>query len=392
MKKMRKTKKRSKNIKPLGIDLFAGAGGLSLGFEAAGFNIAYAIEHDKSAAKTYAKNRKRRSVHVETTDIKKITTPAVMKKLGVKKGELDIVIGGPPCQGFSTSNRQTRHIDNPNNHLVYRYVTFVKKMRPKWFLMENVSGMETFEKGAVRDDLLETFKSMGYDAVFMILNSSDFGVPQHRKRIFFIGNRVGQPMAFIEKIKRASQGKPVTIRDAISDLPHLENGHLECKMPYNGRKRKLSMYQREMRKSMNESVRNNLVTMNQELAVQRFKQIKQGENLKALARRAPRLVANYSKIENCHSWIYLRLPWSRPSVTLNNFRKNMIIHPAQHRGLSVREAARLQSFPDKYVFHGSIGSQQQQVANSVPPLLSKAIASRIAKAIRKMNRNGDSKK
>jgi DNA (cytosine-5)-methyltransferase 1 len=365
MKKMRKTKIRSKNNKPLGIDLFAGAGGLSLGFEAAGFDIAYAIEHDKSAAKTYTKNRKRRSVHVETADIKKITTPAVMKKLGVKKGELDIVIGGPPCQGFSTSNRQTRHIDNPNNHLVYRYVTFVKKMRPKWFLMENVSGMETFEKGAVRDDLLETFKSMGYDAVFMILNSSDFGVPQHRKRIFFIGNRVGQPMAFIEKIKSASQGKPVTVRDAISDLPHLENGHLECKMPYNGRKRKLSRYQHEMRKGMNGSVRNNLVTMNQELAVQRFKQIEQGE-------------------------IYLRLPWNRPSVTLNNFRKNMIIHPAQHRGLSVREAARLQSFPDKYVFHGSIGSQQQQVANSVPPLLSKAIASRIAKAIRKMNRNGDS--
>jgi DNA (cytosine-5)-methyltransferase 1 len=102
----------------------------------------------------------------------------------------------------------------------------------------------------------------------------------------------------------------------------------------------------------------------------------------ALAQRSPKLVANYSKIENCHNWIYLRLPWKRPSVTLNNFRKNMLIHPEQHRGLSVREAARLQSFPDKYVFHGSIGSQQQQVANSVPPLLSKAIASKVIKAIK----------
>lgn len=383
MRMQRKLKTSVKKQKPLGVDLFAGAGGLSLGFEAAGFDIAYAIEHDKSAAETYAKNRKRRNVHVDTNDIRKITTPAVMKKLGVKKGELDIVIGGPPCQGFSTSNRQTRHVNNPNNHLVYRYVTFVRKMRPKWFLMENVSGMATFEQGAVRDELLETFKSMGYDAVFTVLNSSDFGVPQNRKRIFFIGNRVGQPMSFIEQIKSASQTKPVNVRDAISDLPHLAKGHLVCKMPYNGRKQRLSEYQLAMRKGMNGSVKNNLVTRNQDLAVRRFKRIKQGENLIALARRAPKLVANYSKIENCHNWIYLRLPWNRPSVTLNNFRKNMIIHPAQHRGLSVREAARLQSFPDKYIFHGSIGSQQQQVANSVPPLLSKAIAKRIFKAIRR---------
>ena len=356
---------------------------MSLGFEAAGFDIAYAIEHDKSAAETYAKNRRRRRVHVDTRDIRKITTPAVMKKLGVKKGKLDIVIGGPPCQGFSTSNRQTRHLNNPNNHLVYRYVTFVKKMRPKWFLMENVSGMETFEKGAVRDELLETFKGMGYKTVVTILNASDFGVPQHRKRIFFIGNRIGHPMTFIEKIKNAPSSKHVTVRDAISDLPRLENGNLVSKMPYNDGKQKLTRYQRAMRKGMNGSVRNSLVTKNQELAVKRFKRIRQGENLIALAQREPDLVANYSKIENCHHWVYLRLPWNQPSVTLNNFRKNMIIHPAEDRGLSVREAARLQSFPDKYVFYGSIGSQQQQVANSVPPLLSKAIASKIAKAIRK---------
>jgi DNA (cytosine-5)-methyltransferase 1 len=249
--------------------------------------------------------------------------------------------------------------------------------------MENVSGMETFEQGSVRDELLENFKKLGYESVSLILNAADFGVPQNRKRIFFIGNRVGHTMSFVDQIKKTSISKPVTVHNAISDLPPLENGHLVCKMPYNGRKRKLTAYQSSMRRGMNGSVRNNLVTKNQDLAVKRFKHIGQGENLIALAQRTPKLVANYSKIENCHNWIYLRLPWKRPSVTLNNFRKNMLIHPVQHRGLSVREAARLQSFPDKYVFHGSIGSQQQQVANSVPPLLSKAIASKIIKAMRK---------
>jgi len=382
MQKTRKTKINSNKNRPLGIDLFAGAGGLSLGFEQAGFNIAYAIEHDKNAAMTYAKNRKRKGVSVETKDINKISPTEIMRQASLNKGQLDILIGGPPCQGFSTSNRQTRNLHNPNNHLVYRFVTFVKKMSPKWFVMENVSGMETFEQGAVRDELLAKFRSMGYDSVFVVLNSADFGVPQNRKRIFFIGNRVGQAISFVDKIKSASIAKPVTVRDAISDLPQLENGHLACKMPYNGRKRKLSAYQSVMRKGMNGSVRNNLVTKNQELAVKRFKRINPGENLIALARKAPRLVANYTNLENCHNWIYLRLPWGRPSVTLNNFRKNMLIHPEQHRGLSVREAARLQSFPDRYVFHGSIGSQQQQVANSVPPLLSKAIAKLIIKQIK----------
>lgn len=383
IRKKIKSKICAKNQKPLGIDIFAGAGGLSLGFEKAGFNIAYAIEHDKSAATTYKKNRKRKSVAVDTKDINKISPTALLRKLDLKKGDLDILIGGPPCQGFSTSNRQTRNLHNPNNHLVYRFVTFVKKMQPKWFLMENVSGMETFEQGSIRDELLAKFKGMGYEAVFAVLNSADFGVPQNRKRIFFIGNRVGHAMSFVDEIKSVTQSKPVTVRDAISDLPHLENGHLLCKMPYNGRKRNLSEYQLTMRKGMNGSVRNNLVTKNQVLAIKRFKHIRQGENLIALAERRPSLVGNYANIENCHHWIYLRLPWKRPSVTLNNFRKNMLIHPEQDRGLSVREAARLQSFPDKYVFHGSIGSQQQQVANSVPPFLSKAIASKIIKAIRK---------
>ncbi len=152
--------KRNKMNQPIGIDLFAGAGGLSLGFEQAGFNIAYAIERDKWAAETYKLNRD--GVVVDTRDIAQISPLAVLKQLGIKRGELDIVIGGPPCQGFSASNKKTRNLQNPNNHIVYNFVDFVSQTEPKWFLMENVSGMNTFEEGRVRDDLLKLFEDLGY--------------------------------------------------------------------------------------------------------------------------------------------------------------------------------------------------------------------------------------
>src|SRR5208283_299001 len=160
----------------VGIDLFAGAGGLSLGFEQAGFNIAYAIERDKWAAETYKLNRD--GVVVDTRDIAQISPLLVLKQLGIKRGELDIVIGGPPCQGFSASNKKTRNLQNPNNHMVYKFVDFVSQTKPKWVVMENVSGMNTFEEGRVRDSLLKLFEEWGYTVDYLILNAADFGVPQ----------------------------------------------------------------------------------------------------------------------------------------------------------------------------------------------------------------------
>ncbi|MBL7128259.1 MAG: DNA cytosine methyltransferase [Ignavibacteria bacterium] len=123
---------------------------------------------------------------------------------------------------------------------------------------------------------------------------------------------------------------------------------------------------------------NNLVSKSTDLVIERYKNINQGQNLITLFKKNQHLVKNYRNIKNCHNWIYLRLPWNKSSVTLNNYRKNMLVHPIQHRGLSVREAARLQSFPDDYIFWGSLGYQQQQVANAVPQLL----ANKIAKIIR----------
>ena len=370
-------KKHNKKLKPIGIDMFSGVGGLSLGFEQAGFNICYAIECDKYAAETYKNNRRNRNVIVDIRDIHEISPKNVLHKLGLKKGELDIIIGGPPCQGFSISNMKTRNLDNPKNQLIFKFVEFVKVLKPKWFLMENVAGLDSFEKGLFKDILIEMFTSIGYKTESMVLNAVNFGVAQGRNRIFFIGNRVGSSMDFIKKIISQKIKKPVTVKDAISDLPRLENGHSMCIMSYNGRKKKLSNYQLLLRSRTNGKVSNNLVTKNTNLVLERYKYIKQGENIIDLAKKKPSLVSNYKNVENCHHWIYLRLNNSKPSVTLNNYRKNMLIHPTEDRGLSVREAARLQSIPDDYVFYGSIGSQQQQVANAVPLLLAKELAKNI---------------
>lgn len=381
IKSLNKNKVKCKNKrkdKPRGIDLFAGSGGLSLGFEQAGINIVYAIENDKSAALTYKQNRKRKKIMVDTRNIDKISPDEVLKKIKINKGMLDVIIGGPPCQGFSISNRRTRNSQNPKNNLIFKFVKFVKKIQPKWFLMENVAGLDSFEKGGVRERLLSLFRKAGYHADCKIFNAADFGVPQNRKRVFFIGNRIGAPLDFFEKLKGTK--KVVTVNEAISDLPKLTNGQIINSLPYSKMK-KLSHYQIIARKGSNGIVQNNLVTKNTDLAIKRFKNIRQGENLKALFSRMPDLVKNYSNIENCHSWIYLRLSSRKPSVTLNNFRKNMLIHPTEDRGLSVREAARLQSFPDKYVFYGNISSQQQQVANAVPPILVRTIAKHILKKL-----------
>ncbi len=375
-------KHRVKAPKPLGIDLFAGAGGLSLGFEHAGFDIVYALEKDKHAAETYKRNRADRHVTVDTRDISKVAPTKILQLLGLKKGELDIVIGGPPCQGFSTSNMKTRSLDNPQNHLIFQFVKFVEEIKPKWFLMENVGGLDSFEDGHVKEQLNRKFKRLGYEVECVILNALNFGVPQSRNRIFFIGSSTINPCEFIKTVQDEKIEKPVTVYDAISDLPNLRNGNYKDRMGYK-QGVTLSTYQKLLRKGMNGKVSNNLVTQNSPIAVKRFGHIEQGENLLELAKKFPSLVSNYKNIENCHHWIYLRLPWDKPAVTLNNFRKNMLIHPTQDRGLSVREAARLQSFPDAYAFYGSIGFQQQQVANAVPPLLINHIAKRLMQVIAK---------
>jgi len=352
----------------IAIDFFAGAGGLSYGLSQAGFNIKLGIENDVNSANTLKKNN--RNLMVIVSDIRKIDHAEALKSTRLKDEDIHLIAGGPPCQGFSQSNRKSRNLDNPLNNLYLEFFRFVKLLKPQVFLLENVAGLRTLHKGAVLHDILNKGKELGYYVQWDIINAEDYGVPQRRKRIIFIGTLEKTSSLFVAK-----RNKVITVREALDDLPILENGNSISELKYS-RYTNLSGYQKKMRKNNVQTVLNNLVTKNSSLVVERYKHIPPGGNWKHIP---PILMRNYKNLNNCHSGIYYRLRWDEPSIVISNYRKNMLIHPEQHRGLSVREAARLQSFPDHYIFCGPLGSQQQQVANAVPPLLAEKIGRNIIK-------------
>ena len=354
----------------VGIDLFAGAGGLSYGLSQAGFDMRIGIELDSHTAITLRKNHE--NMNVVVSDIKAIKPLEIINSFDLQPGDIDLVAGGPPCRGFSQSNRVTRNLGNPLNNLYKDFFRFIKELQPEAFLLENVAGLRTLNKGVALRDILDRGKKMGYHVQWEIVNAEEFGVPQRRKRIMFIGTKDKLDILVNGKIS-----KTVTVKEAISDLPILRNGNTVNDMNY-GREDNLSSYQKHMRKGSGKRVSNNLVTRNNELVLQRYKHISPGGNWRNIP---PNLMSNYKNLNNCHTGIYHRLRWEKSSIVISNFRKNMLVHPEQNRGLSVREAARLQSFPDNYIFYGPLGSQQQQVANAVPPLLAKYIGERIYKMI-----------
>lgn len=353
----------------IGIDLFAGAGGLSYGLSRAGFNIKLGIDIDPNCATTLSKNHN--NIKVIVSNIRSVEPLKVMKEAGIRRGDLTIVAGGPPCRGFSQSNRRTRSLNNPLNNLYKQFFKFVKELRPTIFLLENVEGLRTLHHGTVLQSILRLGEKYGYYVHWNVVNAEDYGVPQRRKRIVFIGTLVKTTRALFGVKKR----EVTTVRQAIDDLPVLKNGNKVDLLDYS-RSNNLSENQKRMREGNGRKVRNNLVTKNNSLVLERYKYIPQGGNWSDIP---DHLMYNYKNLSNCHRWIYHRLKWDEPSVAISNFRKNMLIHPEQDRGLSVREAARLQTFPDHYVFYGPLGSQQQQVANAVPPLLAQKIGENISK-------------
>jgi DNA (cytosine-5)-methyltransferase 1 len=338
------------------IDLFSGAGGLSLGAQNAGFDIAVAVEKDKDFALTFKKNHPNSTII--TDDIININT----QQLNIKPF---IIFGGPPCQGFSTSNTQTRTLDNKNNFLFEEFVRFVRELLPEWFLFENVEGIVSFNRGATIKHIEQCFIELGYKVSSKVVCASDYGVPQNRNRFIMVGNKTGISFEFPKPQKRK-----FTVAEAISDLPDLENGeHLEV-----GKYKNVgSTYAKKMRKG-SKYPRQNFVSKNEDYVIERYSYIGQGQNWRAIPQH---LMSNYKNTNNCHSGIYKRLDPDKPSVVISNYRKNMLIHPFQNRGLSVREAARLQSFPDSFIFEGSIMKIQQQIGNAVPPLMAEAIFKKI---------------
>lgn len=361
---------------PIAVDLFAGAGGLSLGFELAGFSIALAIEQATHAATTYAHN------HPDTVlikdDIRNLDPKSCLTHAGIDPSKVDALICGLPCQGFSESNRRTRTMGNLRNHYYEDFLRFVRSIRPSHVVVENVAGMQTMAGGEVIRRIFEECGKLGYSMTSYELNAADFGVPQLRRRLFLVGSLDGN-LAPPRSTHRSGSKEQVTVRNAIGDLPVLRPGASLEMRPYRKAKT-LSPYQRKMRRGVGRGglVSGHRVTRSSEIVLERYRHIRQGQNWEAIP--AP-LMVNYKDRTLCHTGLYYRLIWDLPSKVIGNFRKNMLIHPSQNRGLSVREAARLQSFPDRYDILGPMGAQQQQVADAVPPLLAKAVAEVVARKL-----------
>lgn len=347
-----------------GIDIFSGAGGLSLGAEMAGIKISTAIEINPHAAKTFLRNHK--GAEVLQGDIQEIEP----QTLHTGNKPIFVIMGGPPCQGFSMSNTRTRNMKNKKNLLFLEFVRFVKEIRPEWFVLENVWGITNINEGRTEKMIENCFRSIpGYDNITSeILWASDYGVPQNRNRFFMVGNRIGIDFHFPPKHK-----EKITVEEAIGDLPSLQNGQLLEESEYTKHLEEASGYAQQMRRG-SDKARQNYVSRNNDLVIERYKYIGQGQNWRAIP---DFLMQNYADKGRCHSGIYKRLRADQPSVVISNYRKSMLIHPWEDRGISVREAARLQSFPDTFIFEGPLMHIQQQIGNAVPPLLSKAVFEQI---------------
>jgi DNA (cytosine-5)-methyltransferase 1 len=345
-----------------GIDLFSGAGGMSIGAAMSDIEVLHAVEIDIKAATTFRYNHPNTKLH--NCDIRRISAKDFV---GLDKSSPKIVFGGPPCQGFSTSNQTNRSKKNTNNWLFKEYIRIVAELRPDWIVFENVKGLLETENGFFLDAVLKGFKNEGYTTNHFILNAAEYGVPQRRNRLFIVGSLHGISVPAPSKKTK----KTVTVKEAIRDLPELTNGASFNILPYS--RKALNSYAKGLRGELVQCT-NNIVTNNAIHIVERYSYIPQGGNWENIPHK---LMKNYTDVSRCHTGIYRRLIEDEPSIVIGNFRKNMLIHPWSDRGLSVREAARLQSIPDWFEFKGSIGFQQQQVGNLVPPMLAKAVFEQI---------------
>ncbi len=346
----------------IGIDLFAGVGGMTRGAIQAGIDVDFAVERDMYAASAYLNNNPCSDVF--TDDIRKLTPQRIKQIPRGSNGT--IVFGGPPCQGFSYSNSRTRGAQNENNWLFEHFVRVVKIWRPDFIVLENVQGITNTAGGLICEVILDRFDQLGYELTYGTLDALDFGVPQRRSRFFVIGSR-GRKIELPPK--RTLQ--PTTVKDAIFDLPNLVNGAAKSWLSYG--ECPPSLYAKKLRRNLS-GCSSNLVTKNSDRVIRRYKFVPPGGNWENIPSK---MMDNYKDRNRCHTGIYHRLRYDRPSVVIGNYRKNMLIHPSEDRGLSVREAARIQSFPDSYEFAGSIGFQQQQVGNAVPPMLAQAVFSQL---------------
>ena len=368
---------------PKYVDLFCGAGGLSLGFEQESYVLSLANDIDDSCIETYAFNHfDTPEKHIIKGDINKVLS-RIDEAMRFDKN--DIVIGGPPCQGFSMANRQ-RIIDDPRNHLYKSFIAAVKIINPKFVLMENVRGML-----GVQDQIKEDLKTIGFDVEAKILNARDFGVPQNRERVIFIGNRIGIDNAkvFQDIMQLAESTNEVVLSDALYGLPELKAKTIPHNTSIEGEETGYTI-------ASNSHLTNNYLSLindnrdipllfnhkaryNNERDIKIFDLLKPGED--STTDRIQEIMP-YKRRAGIFKDKYYKLDETKICKTIAAHMKydcNMYIHPTQARGLTPREAARIQSYPDDYLFRGPYTKTYMQVGNSVPPLMGRYIARVIKK-------------
>jgi DNA (cytosine-5)-methyltransferase 1 len=354
------------------IDIFSGAGGLSLGLVRAGVKVILANEIEPDFAQTHEIN------HPETRmirrDIHEVDFRVELKKIRMK-GKIDLVCGGPPCQGFSTVGK--KEFADPRNSLFGQFLKTVDQVSPRYLLFENVSGFKKMYQGAIFEILLNELAKRGFQTFHSVLNARDFGLPQSRERTIIVGWLSGErpvrpPGPTHGESDLLTQLTPhLNLMDAISDLPPLGAG--EEKSEY--LKEPQNPYQKEMRKGARRLTEHHASNYGEHMQ-QILKRVPPGGSVLDL----PKALRPKSYFNNT----YARLHADRPSPTITrNFgtpSSSRCIHPFQNRALSTREGARLQGFPDVYEFHGSKGSKNLQIGNAVPPIFGEIIARQILKS------------
>lgn len=373
------------------LDLFCGAGGLSLGLEMAGFETVAGVDFDPNAIETFRRNHPNAvGLH---TDVRNVKGSDILEKCGLK--EIDVVAGGPSCQGFSTHGNRIE--SDPRNFLFKEYIRIVKELRPKFIIMENVKGLLTYSGGYFKELIESSFREVGYRVESRILCAADYGVPQLRHRILFLGTRLDVPLAFPQPTHfdsdelLASANPYVTVRDALSDLPQ-DPPAKEKGVNAQYKTEPQNDYQRYCRKGMRSSdLPLHFTRPLSEYSYKIISNLKEGEGIRDLPHHL--LPARFKKMrristgelrKDCTT-LYHRISWERPSYTITCNFKNVasgpFAHPTRNRGITPREALRLMSFPDTYEFCGS--KIPMQIGNAVPPLMGKAIGLAVSDSLKK---------
>lgn len=351
------------------VDLFAGVGGLSYGFSnLPQFNIIAANEIEKDISVAYTLNHP--NVRMINCDINDLTETVLNEALDGQK--IDVVVGGPPCQSYSTLGK--RQMDDRAN-LFLQYKRILKILQPSAFVFENVVGILSMDKGNLFKQIQAEFKDLGYSLKYQVLDTVDFGIPQHRERVILVGFKEENNFIFPEPTHGEGLKPYVTLKDALGDLPELKSG--EKKNNYEGEA--TNDFLRFVRKDSSDIVEEHCSPKNGEHLIKIMEALKDGQSKNDL----PEDIRPKSGYGNT----YAKLWWERPSTTITrNFAcpsSSRCIHPRDSRAMSIREGARLQSFPDDYKFYGSDGMKRLEIGNAVPPLLSMAIAKQMLEALNK---------